>query len=198
MDSTTWDDRYRASDLVWSAEPNLFLPPVVEGVTPGSALDLACGEGRNALWLAREGWGVTAVDYSPVGIEKASRLAGETSVDWVVDDVTTYRPNRTFDLVIIFYLHLPPPQMAAAFERAVAAVGPGGTLFGVGHALSNLTGGVGGPSAPEILWSKDRMAPLLADLDAIEVGERERYVESADATALDLVVWATRPPGVGR
>ncbi|GMR02889.1 MAG: hypothetical protein BMS9Abin20_1242 [Acidimicrobiia bacterium] len=188
-----WDDRYEGADLVWSAEPNLFLPPLVEGVTPATALDVACGEGRNAIWLARQGWTVTGVDFSPVGIDKAHRLAGETQVEWVVADVTTYEPGKTFDLVVIVYLHLPMPQLAAAFERAVGAVAPGGTFFGVGHALSNLTDGYGGPPYPEILWSTDRITPFVDGLDIIELGERERHVEEADATAIDFVAWGTKP-----
>ncbi|MFV1999929.1 MAG: class I SAM-dependent methyltransferase [Acidimicrobiia bacterium] len=193
MNSAMWDERYGEADLVWSAEPNLFLPPLVEGMTPGTALDVACGEGRNAVWLARQGWSVTGVDFSAVGIDKARQIAGDTHVDWFVDDATTYMPGKTFDLVVIFYLHLPEQQVAAAFEQAVAALAPGGTLFAVGHALSNLTDGYGGPPMPEILWSEDRIALLLSGLDIVELGERERYVDAADATAIDLVAWATKP-----
>jgi SAM-dependent methyltransferase len=193
MDSSMWDDRYKDSELVWSATPNLFLPPLVEGVPPGTALDLACGEGRNAIWLAQHGWSVTGVDYSSVGIEKARKLAGETEVEWVVADVTTYEPETTFDLVVIFYLHLPADQIAGAFSRAVSAVAPGGTFFAVGHALSNLENGYGGPPYPEILWTPELLSPLLDGLDVIELGERERYVEAADATAIDLIAWGTRP-----
>lgn len=192
MNSEGWDDRYGEADLVWSAEPNLFLPPLVEALTPGTAIDVACGEGRNAVWLARQGWAVTGVDFSPVGINKARQIAGDTHVDWVVDDATTYRPGKAFDLVIIFYLQLPQDQVATAFEHAIAAMAPGGTFFAVGHALSNLTDGYGGPPMPEILWSEDRIAPLLTGLEIVELGERERYVEAADATAIDLVAWATR------
>ncbi len=190
-----WDERYEGSELLWSAEPNIFLPPLVEPFVPGTALDLACGEGRNAIWLARQGWQVTAVDYSSVGIDKARQLAGDTEVEWVVADVTTYDPGRTFDLVVIFYLHLPPDEITAAFERAVAAVAPGGTFFAVGHALSNMENGHGGPPYPEILWTTEMLEPTLAGLDVIELGERNRYVESADATAIDLIAWGTKPTG---
>jgi len=193
MDSETWDERYGEDDLVWSAEPNLFLPPLVAQLTPGTALDVACGEGRNALWLARQGWSVTAVDFSPVGIEKARQIAGDTDVDWVVEDATTYVPGKSFDLVIIFYLQLPYPQVSAAFHNAVAALAPGGTLFSVGHASSNLADGYGGPQMPEVLWQENGLRPLLSGLDIVELGERKRYVEAADATAIDLVAWATKP-----
>ena len=193
MDSSMWDQRYEGTDLVWSETPNLFLPPLVEGVTPGSALDVACGEGRNAIWLARRGWDVTAVDFSAVGIDKARQRAGDTNVEWVVADVTTFEPTKRFDLVVVFYLHLPMAETAEAFARGTVALAPGGTIFGVGHALSNLEHGVGGPPYPDILWTQDRIAALVEGLDVIELEERERFVESEDATAIDVIVWATKP-----
>jgi SAM-dependent methyltransferase len=193
MDSSTWDQRYEGSDLVWSAEPNIFLPPLVEGVAPGSALDVACGEGRNAIWLARQGWEATAFDFSAVGIDKAREHAGDTHVEWIVADATSFEPSKKFDLVVIFYLHLPTVAFTQAFTHAVDTLAPGGTLFAVGHALSNIESGVGGPPYPEILWTVDGIAPMLTGLDVIELEERERYVESADATAIDIVVWATKP-----
>lgn len=193
MDSTGWDERYEALGLVWSAGPNLFLPPLVKNLNPGRALDLACGEGRNAIWLANNGWDVTGVDYSPVGIEKARRLAGDTQVQWVVGDVTTWMSKDRFDLVVIFYLQLPAPEFAEAMNRAIASLDIGGTLFGVGHGLRNSTDGYGGPVYSEVLWSEDQIEPLLADLNVIELGERERYVADADATAIDVVVHATKP-----
>lgn len=193
MDSTQWDDRYAASDLVWSAAPNQFLPPLVDSMAPGSALDVACGEGRNAIWLATQGWDVTAVDFSPVGISKAQRLAGETDIDWVIADVVTYVPERAFDLVIVFYLHLPADEFLSAMRHAIGALAPGGTLFGVGHALRNLADGYGGPTDPEIHWTEDALASLVGHLDVIELGERTRFNPDAGATAIDLVVHATRP-----
>ena len=89
MDRADWDERYAGSELLWSAEPNRFLVAETAGLTPGRALDLACGEGRNAVWLARRGWQVTGVDYSEVAIEKARRLASarKANVDWVVADL---------------------------------------------------------------------------------------------------------------
>lgn len=191
MDAVEWDARYAAADLVWSAEPNRFLPPAVEGIAPGRALDLACGEGRNAIWLARAGWEVVGVDFSPVAIEKARRLAGDTPVDFRVADVTTFDAG-TFDLVLLFYVHLPPAESAAMWSRAVASVAPGGRLFAVGHAVRNLTDGHGGPQYPEILWDADAISPALAQLDVVEFGERTRPVDGAERPAIDLVVSAVR------
>jgi SAM-dependent methyltransferase len=193
MDSEMWDARYETKELVWGAEPNRFLPPLVEGIDPGSALDLACGEGRNAIWLARRGWDVTGVDFSARAIDKARLLAEDTEVDWVVCDVTRFVPDRLYDLVMIFYLHLPEAQLASTFEHAIAALAPGGAFFGIGHALRNLDEGHGGPPAPEILWTEERIAPLVRGLDVVEIGERLRPVEEADATAIDFAVHAEKP-----
>lgn len=192
MNSDMWDERYKEKELIWSAEPNVFLPPIVEGLAVGSALDLACGEGRNAIWLAREGWDVTGVDFSSVAIDKAQELAGNTAVEWQVADVTDYRPERVFDLVIIVYVHFDPIGMSALFARAFDALAVGGTLIAMGHALRNLTDGVGGPPYPEILWTEDSISPLVAGLDLVEFAEVFRPVDGSAIDAIDLLVHATK------
>ncbi|MDA2980075.1 MAG: methyltransferase domain-containing protein [Actinomycetota bacterium] len=192
MDSAAWDDRYAASELVWSAGPNQFLPPLVDVLAVGSALDLACGEGRNAIWLAQQGWDVTGVDFSAVGIEKARQLAGDSTVNWIVGDATRFDADEGFDLVMIFYLHLDHESFESAVVAAVKAVAEGGTLFGVGHAVRNATEGVGGPPYPEILWSIDEIGPMLHGLEIVELGERMRPVEGSDNEAIDLVFHAER------
>ena len=193
MDASMWDQRYEAAELVWSAEPNLFLPPLVETLEPGTALDVACGEGRNAIWLARQGWEVTAVDFSPVGIEKAWQLSDGDDVEWVVADATLYEPTKRFDLVVVFYLHVLPEDLAAAMEIATEALTPGGTLFAVGHAVRNLTEGHGGPQYPEILWDETTIAPMVEGLDVIELGERIRPVADSDTSAIDTILHAVKP-----
>ena len=119
MDRHDWDARYAGEQLVWSAEPNRFLVAEVDGLTPGRALDVACGEGRNAIWLAEHGWTVTGVDFSTVALDKARRLAGArgVSVHWELADVTEYTPAlEQFDLVIVMYLHLPDTLRRLVFE----------------------------------------------------------------------------------
>ncbi len=192
MDSHGWNTRYEEEELVWSAEPNLFLPPIIDELDVGSALDLACGEGRNSIWLARKGWSVTGVDFSSAGIDKAKKIAGDTAITWVVADVTTHEPDRTFDLVMIIYVHLDSEAMRALFQRAVDALAPGGTLIALGHALRNLTDGVGGPPYPEILWTEERIAPLLESLDVVSIGEVLRPVDESDVDAIDILVRATK------
>jgi 2-polyprenyl-3-methyl-5-hydroxy-6-metoxy-1,4-benzoquinol methylase len=156
MDRTDWDDRYAAQELLWSAEPNRFLAEELRGVPPrGRALDLACGEGRNAIWLAKRGWIVTAIDYSSVAVGRARRLAAAQHVDveWIETDVTSFAPAAgAFQLVIIAYLHLLQSSRRKVLAHAASALSPGGTLFMIGHARLNLTQGVGGPQRSDLLW----------------------------------------------
>src|SRR5690606_6006021 len=122
--------RYATSELIWTADPNRFLVDEVRGLAPGRALDVAAGEGRNAVWLARHGWQVTAVDFSDVGLDKARQLAERAgvSVDLVCADATN-PIDATFDLVVVLYLHLPADQRRRAYRNAADAVAPGGTLL---------------------------------------------------------------------
>ena len=159
MDAQQWNDRYATSDFVWTTTANQFLPPEVDGLSPGKALDLACGEGRNAVWLATRGWQATGVDFSSAGLAKASSLAEASGVTdttrWVCADATTWIPDDQFDLVVVFYLQLPEAQRRAAMTVAATALAPGGTLVVVGHDLDNLANGVGGPPDPAVLYTPD-------------------------------------------
>jgi SAM-dependent methyltransferase len=94
MDSSHWDDRYAAAEYVWKADPNVFLAAEAATLPVGRAVDLACGEGRNAVWLAEQGWTATGVDFSDVGLDKGRRLAADRGVDvtWVCADATTWTP----------------------------------------------------------------------------------------------------------
>jgi len=203
MDSTAWDERYAGQELVWSAEPNRFLVAEIEALPPGRALDLACGEGRNAVWLAEQGWTVTGVDFSQVGLDKARRLADArgVSVQWERADVTAYTPAPTsFDLVIVMYLHLPAPARSAAIGHAAGAVASGGTLLVVGHDSTNPTAGWGGPSDAAVLYAAE---DIVADLDGFEILKAEpvrRPVQTDDGErlAIDALVRATRPTGEPR
>lgn len=196
MTSREWDERYGDRELLWSAQPNRFLVEEVTGLVPGRALDLGCGEGRNAVWLAACGWAVTGVDFSSVGIGKARALAERSGVevDWQIGDLTAWEPAETYELVLVFYVHLPPEQLGAVLDRATRALAPGGTLLIVGHALRNLEEGFGGPPTPEVLYT---VTGLTAALDGVELeraGEVERTVEADGVghTAIDVLVRARR------
>jgi SAM-dependent methyltransferase len=193
MRRDAWNQRYAGSELLWTAEPNRFLVAETESLTPGRALDLACGEGRNAVWLAERGWEVTGVDFANVGLEKARGLAAARGVDatWIQADLLGYEPpQQAFDLVAILYLQLPADERTRVLRRAAAAVAPGGTLLVVAHDRSNLEQGHGGPQDPRVLATPEEVAGDLHDLDV----ERAEVVERAtgDVVALDLLVRAHR------
>jgi SAM-dependent methyltransferase len=200
MDCKDWNERYAAQELLWGAEPNRFVEEELRDVPPrGRALDLACGEGRNAIWLAKLGWVVTAVDYSEVALERARRLAAGQHVDveWVQADVTSFAPAAAaFQLVIVAYLQLPEAERRAVLAHAAAALGRGGILFMVGHALLNLTQGVGGPRQPEVLWEPAEIRQEVTGL-GLTVRRAEhvrRPVETAEGVkdAIDTVLRAER------
>ncbi len=166
MDADAWDERYAATDLVWSAGPNQFVAAECADLPPGTAVDLAAGEGRNAIWLARRGWQVTAVDFSQVALDKGARLAGDTDLAWVRADATTWQAPGPLDLVVVAYLQLPAGPRRAAHRNAVDSLRPGGTFLLVAHDSTNLHEGTGGPQDPTVLMTA---ADVLADLDGYEV-----------------------------
>jgi SAM-dependent methyltransferase len=164
MDADAWDERYAATELVWSAGPNVFVAEECADLTPGRALDLAAGEGRNAIWLAGRGWSVTAVDFSRVALDKGRRVAGDVDVTWVQADATTWRADEPVDLVVLAYLQLPADERRAAVRRGLEALRPGGTFLLVAHDSSNLTEGTGGPQDPAVLMTAD---DVLGDLEGL-------------------------------
>ena len=165
MDRDGWNERYRTADLVWGADANCFVEQTLGAREPaGRALDLACGEGRNAIWLAKRGWAVTAVDYSDVAIERARKLAATegVEVEWVCADLTSYEPDpEAFALVVISYLQLGRAERRLVLAHTARALVPGGELFMIGHALRNLMEGVGGPQDPLVLWDPDEISDEL-------------------------------------
>ena len=200
MDSASWDRRYQGSELVWTAAPNRFLVAETETLAPGRALDLACGEGRNAVWLAERGWQSVGVDFSEVGLRKARELASGrgVNVEWVAADLLDYRPDpQAFDLVIVFYLQVPAADRRPILRAGAEAVAPGGTLLLVAHDSSNLQHGHGGPQDPARLYTAH---DVVSDIEGrglhIERAERvERPVQTPDGEriALDALVRACRP-----
>ena len=200
MSAKDWDDRYRGTDLVWSATPNRWVAEETATLRPGRALDLACGEGRNSIFLAQQGWDVIGVDFSGVAIAKSHRLAlaqqPPISVDWRCADATQFDEPSSYELAMLVYLQLPAPQRRAAVRAAWQSLRPGGVLLVIAHHSDNLATGVGGPQDPAVLYSQD---DVLADLTAAgahyktQRAERvERPIEGQDRAALDTLVRVTK------
>jgi len=193
-----WNARYAASELLWTAEPNRRFASEVEDLEPGRALDLACGEGRNAVWLAERGWRTTGVDFSDVALAKAERLAASrgVEVEWVLADVLEHEPERgAFELVAVLYLQLPHEQLAEVLHTSVGALAPGGTLVVLGHDTTNLTHGHGGPRDASVLFTPEDVVPQLERLvvERAEKVPRTVPLEDGEATAIDALVRARRP-----
>jgi SAM-dependent methyltransferase len=190
MRAEDWDERY-AERQQWSAEPNALIAGLLAELPAGDALDLGAGEGRHALWLARLGWRVTAVDFSAMGLDRGRSQAGADGVSWVTADVTTWSAEpASLDLVLVAYLHLPEEDTAALLTRAVGWLRPGGRLLVLGHDVENLASGVGGPQDPTILHSVERLGPVAALLDVDRLEQIDR--ETPTGTALDTLLWGRR------
>lgn len=197
MDKSEWDERYRETGWLWSLTPNRFVAEHLADLEPGRALDLACGEGRNALWLAARGWRVTAVDFAEAALGKGRERAAEDrlELEWVAADLTEYVPEPGgYDLALIAYLHLQRRDLETVLRRAADALAPGGTLFVVGHDATNIADGVGGPQDPSVLYTPELLT-LPLPLEALRLKRAERVtrpVDGASRSAIDTLVVAVR------
>jgi SAM-dependent methyltransferase len=139
MSRQFWEDFYAENRGRWSGNPNGSLVEEVANLRPGTALDLGCGQGGDAIWLASQGWTVTGADISQTALDVAARDAGTAgvSVNWERHDLAESLPEGPFDLVTTSYLHSPEELPRTPILRAAAElVGAGGTLLVIGHAPS--------------------------------------------------------------
>ncbi|PID54023.1 MAG: hypothetical protein CSA58_11655 [Micrococcales bacterium] len=183
-----WDERHGAGHL---GEPDPTVLAEVEGLRPGRAIDLACGTGRHAVWLAEHGWQVDAVDFSVTAVETLRGYAREKglSIAAEIADLTEWSPTRpSYDLIVISFVHLP-----ALFQRALKWLAPQGRIVLVGHAQRNLSEGVGGPTDPRMLHDPVALAAMAtgARLRVLQATEKERQTD--DGIAIDAVLVATKP-----
>ena len=199
MDASSWNQRYESAALVWSAEPNRFVEEICTELTPGTAIDIACGEGRNTIWLAQQGWAATGVEFSEVALDKARQIAEHNGVevDWVLSDARSVDQviSRRFDLVLFCYLQIPDSEFVEALRAGASLLSESGQIVVIAHALDNLHRGVGGPQDPAVLPTPERVEQILTDLGLkIErSGEALRPVrtDEGERTAIDLVVIGT-------
>lgn len=209
MDASTWNERSSGPDLGWPSEPNRWVVAELSGSAPGTALDLACGQGRNALWLADQGWEVVAVDADQAWLDRArdrqrameERDLSTLAITWECDDVTNRPlPSSAYDLVLLSYVQLEEYDRREVVRACVQAVAPGGTLLVVAHDASNLEEGYGGPQAPGVLYSaadlendmRDHLSSGAFALDRSGRVAREVETDEGARVAWDVVVRVTR------
>jgi SAM-dependent methyltransferase len=193
-----WDRRWTERLPDAPTGPNRFLVAETESLAPGRALDLACGNGRNAVWLAERGWQVTGIDFSPVALAAARRLAAEWGVEvaWIERDVMELElEEASFDLVLVLYLQVPAAERQLVLEHASVALVPGGTVLVVGHDSRNLLDGWGGPKDPAVLFTAE---DVVAELPGLRVERAERVdrpveLDGTVRVAIDALVRASRP-----
>jgi SAM-dependent methyltransferase len=209
FDEAFWDERYRSSSAVWSGRPNPHLLSEAAGLVPGAALDIGCGEGADAIWLAEKGWQVTAVDISAVALARAAARAGAAGADvaqrvtWLHADLTAvdriaWAPAAArYDLVSAQFLHLAPGPRDSLLRRLADSVAPGGSLLIVGHHPSDLQTTVMRPAPPELFFAGADVVALLAPAEwEIVVNEARSHgavdPEGRSVTVHDTVVRAER------
>ena len=203
FDEGFWDERYRSTSRVWSGQPNPQLVTEVAGRPPGRALDAGCGEGADAIWLARRGWDVVATDISGVAVQRGEQHARDTDpaaaarIEWRQADLLAAPPAPgSFDLVSVQFMHLPHEPRTRLFTALAAAVRAGGTLLVVGHHPSDLASGVPRPPMPELFYTAEEVAGLLDSSWAVEVSEARRRTamtpDGVEVAIHDAVLVATR------
>lgn len=201
MDAAFWENRYRESEKIWSGEPNPQLIAEAAGLEPGKALDVGCGEGADAIWLARQGWRVTAVDFAQAALDKgeaeAQRQGVAEMISWVREDLGAWNPTCEYDFVSAQFFHLEPPLRDAVLHSLAAAVVAGGSMLVVGHSRQDLTKSIGHEHHGDLLFDPAEIGPLFdpTGWDVIVSETRERVITDSKGnpvTATDTVVRAVR------
>jgi SAM-dependent methyltransferase len=197
-----WDDRYRQRTRIWSGNPNRQLVAIAGGLPAGRALDIGCGEGADAAWLAGRGWTVLGVDVSEVALDRArEHTAGlepqvAARLEWrQVDLLAAPELPVELDLVSVQFMHLPEPQHSQVLRSLIALVGIGGSLLVVAHDPSDLHSGVGRPHQQDLFHTAEQIADLLDDAWDVRVRESRPRVERKDGQDHDIsdaVVHAVR------
>ncbi|MDT0164862.1 class I SAM-dependent methyltransferase [Actinotalea sp. AC32] len=179
FEPSAWDERYAGEGTVWSGHPNAQLVAEASHLTPGTALDVGCGEGGDVVWLARQGWRVTGADFSANGLARAARHAEQAGVAdrvdwWQVDARTFDAAGRTWDLVTTHFLHPPDGGMVEATRRLATAVAPGGHLLVVGHAPSDVFTHLATSHRRAMFLAEDLLPALPDGFEVVVVEQRPR------------------------
>ncbi len=198
---TRWNERFSADEYLFGTAPNAFLAAQQHRLRPGmTALAVADGEGRNGVWLAQQGLAVTAFDFSPVGLDKARRLAARAGVmvDHHLADVAQWDWDaQAFDVVVAIFIQFAAPALRQRiFEGIMRAMKPGGLLLLQGYTPKQVEYGTGGPPHAENMYTPELLRESFAALEILHLAEHDDVVDegkghSGHSALIDLV--ARRP-----
>ncbi|MFQ6614937.1 MAG: methyltransferase domain-containing protein, partial [Fidelibacterota bacterium] len=176
LHAKNWDERYAGEDYVYGTNPNQFLVSCAPRLSGKKVLCIADGEGRNGVWLARQGFEVTSIDFSARGLEKARKLAEkyEVSLNCVQADVTQWDYSRSaYDAIISVFAHFPHSVYPDLARRWIRALKPGGHLVLVGYDQAQLGRDSGGPKSPDLLYDLNQIQSCFHDLDVLYLEKGE-------------------------
>lgn len=187
MDSSYWDDKYSTDEFVYTKLENRFVVEFCSELQGETAIDLAGGEGRNSVYLAKRGWQVENIDFSQVALDKYQNYAEEENVlekcSATCSSALDFVPKTTpVDLGVIAYLQINQADLKIAILRLASNIKPGGYLFGVWHSRDNLTGGFGGPRDPEVLPDVSTITSALegSNLEIKVLENREGLIQTKE------------------
>jgi 2-polyprenyl-3-methyl-5-hydroxy-6-metoxy-1,4-benzoquinol methylase len=190
FEPATWDERYAGEEKIWSGDPNPQLVAETAAMTPGTALDVGCGEGGDVIWLARQGWRVTGADFSANGLARAARHAADAGVAdrtdwWQVDARAFAAGGRSYDLVTTHFLHPPDGGIVEVTRRLADAVAPGGHLLVVGHAPSEVFTQLSASHHRAMWLAEDLLPGLPHGFEVLVLEQRPRTV-IRDGTTVEI------------
>lgn len=181
-----WDDRFNTEDFIFGTEPNEFLKASCSKYLSGdlSVLCVADGEGRNSVYLAKQGFKVESFDLSPAANEKSKRLAAKNNVniESCISDCDSWRwAENSYDVVVAIFIQFADPDMRARlFKNMVSALKPGGFLIIQGYTPKQLEYKTGGPGQVENLYTKPMILELLTGLKILELHEHEKVLKEGN------------------
>ena len=178
-----WDQRYASDDYAYGIEPNDFLVEMLDKLPPGKVLCLGEGEGRNAVWLAEQGYQVTAVDASEVGLQKARKLAEKRGVDitTVHADLADFEIEPQYwDVIVSIFCHLPPELRRKVHQKCVLGLRKDGVMLLEAYTPAQLEHKTGGPPSAMMMMDKDTISTELDGLEFLHLQECEREIHEGE------------------
>ena len=202
MQSESWNEKYSTEEFIYTKVENRFVVEYCKDLKGNRAIDLAGGEGRNSVWLAKQGWQVENIDFSQIALDKYLKFASDEKVaancTATCADATVFIPESSpVDLGVIAYLQIPQSELAIAIRRLASHIAPGGHLMGVWHSRENLEGGFGGPRDPNVLPTVETITQALEGTGLVieALLNRDGQIQTKEGLkpSVTLVLLAQRP-----